>query len=170
VSAARLERPCRVRPCRLRGSAGRPGRWALRPGRVILNLLQGSAAFPRRGELSRQSSYAFRPPRVDHRHRAGDRRSNGLSTGSSPRAGVHTCSSAPREPDHTGECGPHHAQRTRLARPLRRVEREFGPLKHDYGLAPLRVRGAERVTLHADLTMLAARAGSTRARTVSLAA
>jgi hypothetical protein len=35
------------------------------------------------------------------------------------------------------------------------VEREFGRLKHDYGLAPLRVRGLERVRLHADLTMLA---------------
>jgi transposase len=35
------------------------------------------------------------------------------------------------------------------------VEREFGRLKHDYGLSPLRVRGLERVQLHADLTMLA---------------
>jgi hypothetical protein len=35
------------------------------------------------------------------------------------------------------------------------VEREFGRLKHDYGLAPLRVRGLDRVRLHADLTMLA---------------
>ncbi len=35
------------------------------------------------------------------------------------------------------------------------VEREFGRLKHDYGLAPLRVRGLERVRLHTDLTMLA---------------
>lgn len=34
------------------------------------------------------------------------------------------------------------------------VEREFGRLKHDYGLSPLRVRGLERVRLHADLTML----------------
>jgi hypothetical protein len=34
------------------------------------------------------------------------------------------------------------------------VEREFGRLKHDYGLAPLRVRGLERVLLHADLVML----------------
>ena len=33
------------------------------------------------------------------------------------------------------------------------VEREFGRLKNEY--APLRVRGLERVTLHADLTMLA---------------
>src|SRR5439155_8355574 len=31
------------------------------------------------------------------------------------------------------------------------VEREFGRLKHDYGLAPLRTRGLERVSLHADL-------------------
>jgi len=34
------------------------------------------------------------------------------------------------------------------------VEREFGRLKHEYGLAPLRVRGSERVALHAELTML----------------
>ena len=34
------------------------------------------------------------------------------------------------------------------------VEREFGRLKHDYGLAFLRARGIERVRLHADLTML----------------
>ncbi len=35
------------------------------------------------------------------------------------------------------------------------VEREFGRLTHDYGLAPLRTRGIERVALHADLVMLA---------------
>jgi hypothetical protein len=34
------------------------------------------------------------------------------------------------------------------------VEREFGRLKHEYGLASLRVRGLARVQLHADLTML----------------
>jgi hypothetical protein len=53
------------------------------------------------------------------------------------------------------------------------VEREFGRLKIDYGLAPLRVRGQAKVALHADLVMLArlsqalARA---RARAVPLAA
>jgi hypothetical protein len=35
------------------------------------------------------------------------------------------------------------------------VEREFGRLKHEHGLASFRVRGAERVALHADLVMLA---------------
>ncbi len=35
------------------------------------------------------------------------------------------------------------------------VEREFGRLKHDHGLLPLRVRGIDRVRLHADLTILA---------------
>ena len=35
------------------------------------------------------------------------------------------------------------------------VEREFGRLKHEWALAPLRVRGLERVRLHADLTILA---------------
>jgi hypothetical protein len=51
------------------------------------------------------------------------------------------------------------------------VEREFGVLKHRYGLAPLRIRGLERVALHADLVMLA-RLGQalSRARAVPLAA
>jgi Transposase DDE domain len=35
------------------------------------------------------------------------------------------------------------------------VEREFGRLKHEYGLGPLRVRRIERVRLHVDLTVLA---------------
>ncbi|MCY4088450.1 MAG: transposase [Actinomycetia bacterium] len=34
------------------------------------------------------------------------------------------------------------------------VEREFGRLKHELGMAPLRVRGLERVRLHADLCVL----------------
>ncbi len=35
------------------------------------------------------------------------------------------------------------------------VEREFGRLKHEWALAPLRTRGLERVRLHTDLTVLA---------------
>ena len=35
------------------------------------------------------------------------------------------------------------------------VEREFGRLKNEWGLAPLRVRRIERIRLHADLTILA---------------
>lgn len=34
------------------------------------------------------------------------------------------------------------------------VERGFGRLKHDWGMLPLRVRGLDRVRLHADLTIL----------------
>jgi hypothetical protein len=34
------------------------------------------------------------------------------------------------------------------------VEREFATLKTHHGLTPLRVRGIERVRLHADLTIL----------------
>jgi hypothetical protein len=50
---------------------------------------------------------------------------------------------------------PRHSERFRdLYRGRAAVEREFGRLKHDYGLAPLRVRGLERVALHADLVML----------------
>jgi hypothetical protein len=53
------------------------------------------------------------------------------------------------------------------------VEREFGRLKREWAMLPLRVRGLDRVRLHADLTILAkltialARA---RARAVPLAA
>jgi hypothetical protein len=51
---------------------------------------------------------------------------------------------------------PRHTERFRgLYRSRAAIEREFGRLKHDYGLAPLRVRGLEKVALHADLTMLA---------------
>jgi Transposase DDE domain len=51
------------------------------------------------------------------------------------------------------------------------VEREFGRLKHEYGLSPLRVRGLTRVQLHADLTMLARLSQAlARARAVPLAA
>jgi hypothetical protein len=51
------------------------------------------------------------------------------------------------------------------------VEREFGTLKHLYGLAPLRVRGLEHVALHADLVMLARLSQAlARARAVPLAA
>lgn len=35
------------------------------------------------------------------------------------------------------------------------VEREFGRLKHEWALLPLRVRGLAKVRLHADLTILA---------------
>jgi hypothetical protein len=51
------------------------------------------------------------------------------------------------------------------------VEREFGRLKNEFGLTPLRVRGIERVALHADLTMLARlRVALARARAIPLAA
>ncbi|HZT85841.1 MAG TPA: transposase [Gaiellaceae bacterium] len=51
------------------------------------------------------------------------------------------------------------------------VERTFGRLKHEGGLGPLRVRGLERVQLHADLCILATLASAlARARAVPLAA
>ena len=59
----------------------------------------------------------------------------------------------------------------RLYRGRASVEREFGRLKHEYGFAPLRVRGIKRVQLHADLTILARLAQAlSRAREVRLAA
>ena len=51
------------------------------------------------------------------------------------------------------------------------MEREFGRLKHEWALLPLRVRRRERVQLHADLTILARLACALAdARAVPLAA
>ena len=51
------------------------------------------------------------------------------------------------------------------------VEREFGRLKNEWALAPLRVRGLDRVRLHADLTILAKLACAlSQARVMPLAA
>ncbi len=51
------------------------------------------------------------------------------------------------------------------------VEREFGRLKHGYGLGPLRTRGLARVALHADLCILARLSQAlARARAVPLVA
>jgi hypothetical protein len=59
----------------------------------------------------------------------------------------------------------------RLYRGRSAVEREFGRLKHEYGLAPLRVRGLDRVAVHTDLVMLARLAEAlARARALPLAA
>lgn len=59
----------------------------------------------------------------------------------------------------------------RLYRGRSAVEREFGRLKHHYALAMLRVRGIERVRLHADLTILGRLALElARARSVPVAA
>ena len=51
------------------------------------------------------------------------------------------------------------------------VEREFGRLKHDDALTPLRARGLARIQLHADLVMLARLTlALSRARAIPLAA
>jgi Transposase DDE domain/Transposase domain (DUF772) len=51
---------------------------------------------------------------------------------------------------------PHGSDRWfRMYRGRGAVEREFGRLKNEWGLKPLRCRGLERVRLHADLTVLA---------------
>jgi hypothetical protein len=71
----------------------------------------------------------------------------------------------------TGECAPasrwikadrmhpliprHTMRSSKLYRSRGAVEREFGRLKPEWALLPLRVRGLERVQLHADLTILA---------------
>jgi hypothetical protein len=51
---------------------------------------------------------------------------------------------------------PRESKRSRkLYRSRGAVERELGRLKHEWALLPLRVRGLDRVRLHADLTILA---------------
>ena len=71
----------------------------------------------------------------------------------------------------TGECGaksmwvkadrlhpliPRESKRFKdLYRSRSAIEREFGRLKHEWSLLPLRVRGLDRVRLHADVTILA---------------
>jgi hypothetical protein len=66
---------------------------------------------------------------------------------------------------------PRDSERSRkLYRSRGAVEREFGRLKHEWALLPLRVRGLDRVQLHADLTILAKLATAlSRARAVPLA-
>jgi hypothetical protein len=63
------------------------------------------------------------------------------------------------------------AEWKRLYRGRAAVEREFGRLKNEYGLTPLRTRGLARVRQHTDLVMIA-RLGQAlrRARAVPLAA
>jgi hypothetical protein len=63
------------------------------------------------------------------------------------------------------------AEWKRLYRGRAAVEREFGRLKNEYGLTPLRTRGLARVRQHADLVMIAHLGQALRrARAVSLAA
>jgi hypothetical protein len=60
--------------------------------------------------------------------------------------------------DQGRPAAPAHPARTERHKALYKkrtaVEHEFGRLKDDYGLTPLRVRRLPRVTLHADLTIL----------------
>jgi hypothetical protein len=67
---------------------------------------------------------------------------------------------------------PRESERSRnLYRSRGAVEREFGRLKHEWALLPVRVRGLHRVRLHADLTILAKLACAlARARAARLAA
>lgn len=59
----------------------------------------------------------------------------------------------------------------RLYRERTAVEGEFGVLKHEWAMPPLRVRGRDRVALHVDLTILARLASALiRAQSVPLVA
>jgi Transposase DDE domain/Transposase domain (DUF772) len=68
------------------------------------------------------------------------------------------CQPAPRwvKADRLHPLIPRETERSRKLYSSRgAVEREFGRLKHEWALLPLRVRGIERVRLHTDLTILA---------------
>ena len=86
-------------------------------------------------------------------------------------AAAHTKRKATKWRYPTGECQPasvwvkadrlhplipHGSERWKaLYRRRTAVEREFGRLKHEWGMLPLRVRRIQRVSLHIDLSMLA---------------
>src|SRR5437016_956639 len=83
-----------------------------------------------------------------------------------PRAGLHFTSHAAEQMDRRGIDAEDVAEALdrsdatypgtdRRRENVVKEERTFGRLKNEYGLAPPRVRGLERVALHADLTMLA---------------
>ena len=98
------------------------------------------------------------------------------SSGSAPtgRCPTGECDPASRwvKADRRHPLVPRESKRWRdLYRGRAAVEREFGRLNNEYGLTPLRLRGRERVALHADLTMLARLSlALARARAVPLAA
>ena len=81
-------------------------------------------------------------------------------------------STAPKSPDRLHPLIPRETERSRKLYSSRgAIEREFGRLKHEWALLPLRVRGLDRVRLHADLTILAKLACAlARARAVPLTA
>ena len=71
-------------------------------------------------------------------------------------AGVCTPASVWVKADRLHPLIPRESKRSRALYSSRgSVEREFGRLKHQWSLLPLRVRGLDRVRLHADLTILA---------------
>jgi hypothetical protein len=113
-----------------------------------------------------------KPPTGEH----GEGGSQGLTASAARASGAARLASA--SPRHAGSrligCTliPRETPRfTALYRRRAAVEREFGRLKNEWALAPLRVRGLDRVRLRADLTILAKLACAlSRARGVPLAA
>jgi hypothetical protein len=72
------------------------------------------------------------------------------------RTSTSSIAAAPVKADRLHPLIPRESKRSRkLYRSRGAVEREFGRLKHEWALLPLRTRGIARVQLHADLTILA---------------
>lgn len=142
-------------------------------GDTASDSLPAAAAKRRRGGIAhvsaeRQQSWPHRPIRPQHRQRA----QPGTRPGRSDSQAVNnTKRQASKWRCPTGECQPASvwikADRlhTLIPRSTDRwkalyhqrgaVEREFGRLKHEWAMLPLRVRRLERVRLHVDLTILA---------------
>jgi hypothetical protein len=96
------------------------------------------------------------PPLCDHGEWtfAGSDRKRGASKWRCPSGGCKPASTWIKA-DRLHTLIPYKSKRWKaLYRKRGAVEREFGALKHQWGLKPLRVRGIERVRLHADLTIL----------------
>lgn len=85
---------------------------------------------------------------------AGSDRKRGASKWRCPTGECHPASTWLRA-DRLHPLIPRNSKRWKTAyRKRASVEREFGRLKNQWGLKPLRVRGLDRVRLHADLTIL----------------
>lgn len=112
-----------------------------------------------------------RPPRCEHGEWkfAGSDRKRGVSKWRCPTGECRPASTWIKA-DRLHPLVPRETKRWKgLYRKRASVEREFGRLKNEWGLKPLRVRGLERVRLHADLTVLTKLACTlSRARAASM--
>lgn len=178
--AAGVQRPGRI--------LGSPLRRVHAQGRRLLRIQDPRRRVRHHGPAARLGNRDRTPQRIALRRPAARRctrsrlrarhRGDGPRLRQQPR--LRRMPQAPDQPRDPAPQGPHptgHADQAQhpgvgwLYKRRTSVEREFGRLKHEYGLAFLRVRGIQRVRLHADLVMLGRLSlALARARAVPLAA